>query len=111
MLRDVTKSVQIWGNVWQTNCIAIIDPASARVTGWVGLSDLVTRARLASAKLGKAMDVLNGIAYDSAAGTFYLTGKYWSVMFEVQIGPGKAMSEQQLAQTRVDCVPQVSGIL
>jgi glutaminyl-peptide cyclotransferase len=101
--------VQIWGNVWQTNCIAIIDPTSAQVTGWVVLSDLVARARQANSKVGRAIDVLNGIAFDTSSGSFFLTGKYWSLLFEVKIGPGKAMSEKELASTREMCVPHVSG--
>jgi glutamine cyclotransferase len=29
-------------------------------------------------------EALNGIAYNEAEGTFYLTGKYWPKVFEVQ---------------------------
>jgi len=31
--------------------------------------------------------VLNGIAYDPATDTFYLTGKLWSAVFEVRFVP------------------------
>jgi glutamine cyclotransferase len=30
---------------------------------------------------------MNGIAYDPAAGTYYLTGKLWPVMLEVRLAP------------------------
>jgi glutamine cyclotransferase len=30
------------------------------------------------------VDVLNGIAYDPDADTFYITGKWWPKMFEVR---------------------------
>jgi hypothetical protein len=53
----------------------------------------------------------DSIAYDSTAGSFHLAGKHRSIIVDVKIGPGKAMSKQQLAQTRAECVPQVSGTL
>ena len=28
---------EIWGNVWQTECIARIDPATGAVLGWIML--------------------------------------------------------------------------
>ena len=33
---------QIYANVWQTDRIAIIDPESGQVTGWIDLSGLLT---------------------------------------------------------------------
>jgi len=30
-------------------------------------------------------DVLNGIAYRPSTGTFFLTGKYWPALFEVEL--------------------------
>ncbi len=51
---------EIWGNVWQTECIARIDPASGAVLGWAVLQGLGARER--EAHPGHHMDVLNGEA-------------------------------------------------
>ena len=56
----------MWGNVWQTDCIARLDPASAAVTGWLLLNGLAERTR--AAQPGVPMDVLNGIAHDPQTG-------------------------------------------
>lgn len=32
---------EIWGNVWQTECIARIDPATGAILGWVMLQVVV----------------------------------------------------------------------
>jgi len=72
---------QVYANVWQTDKIVRIDPASGRVTAEIDASGLLT----ADEKRG--VDVLNGIAYDPAKKTFLLTGKYWPAMFEVRFVP------------------------
>ena len=72
---------QVYSNVWQTDKIVRIDPASGKVTAEIDASGLLT----ADEKRG--VDVLNGIAYDPAKKTFLLTGKYWPAMFEVRFVP------------------------
>ena len=72
---------QVYANVWQTDTIVRIDPASGNVTAEIDASGLLT----ADEKRGT--DVLNGIAYDPAKKTFLLTGKYWPTMFEVRFVP------------------------
>ena len=52
---------EIWANIWQTECIARICPATGRVTGWVlmhGLREALVRRNLPMH--GKYVDVLNG---------------------------------------------------
>ena len=49
---------ELWGNVWQTECIARIDPKSGLIRGWILLSGLADAARRASK--GRHVDVLNG---------------------------------------------------
>ena len=52
---------EIFANVWTTDCIARIDPATGRVLGWIDLRGLLPpRER-------DGDDVLNGIAYDAPA--------------------------------------------
>lgn len=73
----------VWANVWQTDQILRIDPATGRVTAVVDAGGLLSAADLEHA------EVLNGIAYDPAAKTFFITGKLWPKMFEVVFVPAK----------------------
>lgn len=67
----------IYANVWQTDDILKIDPATGRVTAVIDASGLL------SAQEAQQAEVLNGIAYDPAKKTFLITGKLWPKMFEV----------------------------
>ena len=71
---------QVYANVWHTDSIAIIDPDSGRVTGWIDLSGL-----LPPQTDGMPVDVLNGIAYDTEAGRLFVTGKLWPSLFEIEL--------------------------
>lgn len=73
-------SGQIYANVWQTDNIAVIDPYSGRVTGWIDLSGV-----LPPQTDGKPVDVLNGIAYDAKNGRIFVTGKLWPRLFEIEL--------------------------
>ncbi|MDO8578386.1 MAG: glutaminyl-peptide cyclotransferase [Dehalococcoidales bacterium] len=70
----------IYANVWNSDNIAIIDPGSGRVNGWVNLKGL-----LPAQSDGKPVDVLNGIAYDAQKGRLFVTGKYWPSLFEIKL--------------------------
>ncbi|WP_269716950.1 glutaminyl-peptide cyclotransferase [Caulobacter sp. NIBR2454] len=72
---------EIYANIWQTDLIARIDPASGKVTGWINLSGLLPDTDRAGA------DVLNGIAYDAVADRLFVTGKLWPKMFEIKLTP------------------------
>lgn len=72
---------EIWANVWQTDSIARIDPASGEVLGWIDLSGL-----LADSDRPQTPDaVLNGIAYDAESGRLFVTGKLWPKLFEIEV--------------------------
>lgn len=75
---------KVWANVYTTDTIVIIDPASGRVEATVDCKGLLPR-QLRTPKT----DVLNGIAYHKATGKIYLTGKYWKRMYEVRLVPSK----------------------
>jgi glutaminyl-peptide cyclotransferase len=75
---------EIWANVWQTDRIARISPATGHVTGWVNLPSLLTEAERARTR-ARGDGVLNGIAYDSKSNRIFVTGKLWPKLFE--IGP------------------------
>jgi glutamine cyclotransferase len=70
---------ELFANVWQTDYVARIDPATGTVTGYVDFRGLLTpRER-------EATDVLNGIAYDQATDRLFITGKLWPRVFEVRL--------------------------
>lgn len=70
---------QVWANVWPTDEIVRIDPASGAVTASVDAGGLLTTGR-------PSVGVLQGIAH--VAGNEYLiTGKYWPTMFRVRFEP------------------------
>lgn len=69
----------VLANVWMTDSIVVIDPKTGRVLQRVDAHGLLTDAEAASA------DVLNGIAHDETTGHFYLTGKLWPKVFEVEL--------------------------
>ena len=74
----------IYANVWQTNDIVRIDKASGQVTAVIDASELLTAEERAGLESG---GVLNGIAYDAEAETFFVTGKLWPKVFEVNFVP------------------------
>jgi len=81
---------EILANIWQTDLIARIDPATGRVTGWIDLS------RLSAGVPGRSEDdVLNGIAFDAEHDRLFVTGKNWPQLFEIEIGP---VAEQRRPQ-------------
>jgi glutaminyl-peptide cyclotransferase len=69
---------EVYANVWTTDTIVRIDMTSGRVTARIDASRLLAPAE----RLG--VDVLNGIAHDSADGTFLITGKLWPKIFKVR---------------------------
>lgn len=73
---------KIYGNIYQKNFIIVIDPKTGIVEGMLDLTELETKIT----KLPET-DVLNGIAYNPATKTFFVTGKDWDKMFEIKILP------------------------
>ncbi|MBQ2395359.1 MAG: glutaminyl-peptide cyclotransferase [Alistipes sp.] len=71
---------KIWANVYTTDKIVIIDPATGVVEGVIDLEGL-----LPESERTPSTDVLNGIAYDSVGKRIFVTGKNWSKLFEIKI--------------------------
>lgn len=71
----------VYANVWQTNTILRIDPATGRVTGTIDASGLLTPSERDGA------DVLNGIAAVPGSEFFFVTGKLWPKTFRVRFVP------------------------
>ncbi len=73
----------IWANVWKTDQIVRIDPATGQITAYLDLTGLLPRAL----RTGKE-DVLNGIAYDAEKKRLFVTGKLWPRLFEIKVQDG-----------------------
>ncbi|WP_092948266.1 glutaminyl-peptide cyclotransferase [Roseateles sp. YR242] len=75
---------EVLANIWQTDRIARIDPASGKVTGWIDLTGLMPERN----PQAQGEDVPNGIAYDAKTKRLFVTGKLWPKLFEVQLVKG-----------------------
>ena len=73
---------EVFANVWQTDTVVRIDPATGKVRGVIDFSGL-----LPAAERAPDTDVLNGIAYDPATGRLLVTGKHWPKLYEVRLKP------------------------
>jgi glutamine cyclotransferase len=76
----VTRLNELECNVWGATDIVAIDPASGEVRAVVDASALVPDGVDGDA-------VLNGIARRPGRETFWLTGKLWPVLYEVELIP------------------------
>lgn len=74
----------VFANVWQSDRVMQIDPASGEVIGWLDLGELKTRFKK-PANWDVRDHVLNGIAYEPATDRFYVTGKCWPMMFVLEV--------------------------
>jgi len=72
----------VWANLYPTDRVAVIDPATGRVRATLDLSGL--RRRLPA---GSRAEALNGIAWDRAGDRVLVTGKWWPRMFALRVPP------------------------
>lgn len=70
----------VFANIWHSDRIAVIDPASGHVRAWLDLSTL--RRRLPA---GSGAGVLNGIAWDKRGQRLFVTGKLWPRLFVLKL--------------------------
>jgi glutaminyl-peptide cyclotransferase len=75
---------EIYANIWYSDRIARISPATGKVIGWIDLSGL-----LPASERSDPGAVLNGIAYDSQHDRLFVTGKLWPEIFEIKVVPEK----------------------
>ncbi|WP_046757247.1 glutaminyl-peptide cyclotransferase [Kordia jejudonensis] len=71
---------KIFANSYQKPSMMIINPKNGALEGIIdfrGLKEKVTNH--------PAIDVFNGIAYNAKTNTYFVTGKYWDKLFEVEI--------------------------
>ena len=72
---------KVYANIWQEEKIAIINPSTGQVEGWINLSGIQNLENQ------DALNVLNGIAYDATGDRLFVTGKRWSQLFEIKLIP------------------------
>ena len=75
---------ELFANIWQTDRIARISPATGEVLGWIDLKGLLDPVY----RLDPG-EVLNGIAYDPDHKRLFVTGKLWPKVFEIELVPKK----------------------
>lgn len=71
---------EILANIWHSDLIARIEPATGRIRGFIDLSAL-PRPPLSADRDG----VANGIAYDARRGRLFVTGKNWPQLYEIAL--------------------------
>lgn len=72
---------KIWANIYLKDVVVIINPENGAVENVIDFSALKTKNK-------KALldgEVLNGIAYNPATKTVFVTGKNWDKMFEIKL--------------------------
>jgi len=78
----------IYANQYLTNNILKIDPETGKVTGKLDLTGILDTGNIPHDPVkydANSGNVLNGIAYDSARNSLYVTGKYWPALFEIKL--------------------------
>ena len=78
----------VYANIWGRDLIVRIVSATGRVDGLIDGSQLLPRDVRAQ------VDVLNGIAFNPETRTFYLTGKYWPSLYEVEFVSRRTRSRE-----------------
>ncbi len=68
---------KIYANIWQKDAVAVVNPKNGVV------EEIIDFAGLRKLLKYKNAEVLNGIAYNLATKTIFVTGKNWDKMFEV----------------------------
>ena len=76
---------KIYANVQRQDRIAIIQPDSGQLTGWIDLAGL--KSHMPPLPQEPLPPVLNGIAYDAAGRRLFVTGKLWPKVFEIRVTP------------------------
>ena len=71
----------IYSNIYETYDIIKINAETGEIVGRMTLNNLLQPIDIIPGRT----DVLNGIAYDSVANTFFITGKRWPKIFEIKL--------------------------
>jgi glutamine cyclotransferase len=88
----------IWANIWHSDQIVVIDPATGHVIARLDAHSL--RQTLYDSGYQDDAGTLNGIAYDPVAKRLILTGKNWPLIFEVALPEIDGCGADQKASAR-----------
>jgi len=69
----------VYANIWHQQRIAVINPNTGQVKGYVDLTGIYQN--------NDPEAVLNGIAYDQTTNNLYITGKNWHNLYQITITP------------------------
>lgn len=76
----------VYANIYESNTIIKIDPVTGKVLGTMDFTGILDKYGTPRPDEFYAEgSVLNGIAYDPAKNSFYITGKNWPTMFEIKL--------------------------
>ncbi len=76
---------KLYANVWTKDLLVEIDPKTGEVNSIIDCKSLRTSiSGLDYSGIRQRPEVLNGIAYNAQKNTFYVTGKYWPRLYEVE---------------------------
>lgn len=78
----------VYANKYLSNYILKINPETGKVEGRLDLQDIFQKSGKtydAASIPDPEQDVLNGIAFNAATNTFYVTGKQWPALFEIKL--------------------------
>ncbi len=81
---------QVYANIWHSDRIVRIAPATGKVLGFIDLAGLLPASERTNPEA-----VLNGIAYDPEHDRLFVTGKLWPKLFEIRIIPEKAKTQSR----------------
>lgn len=71
----------IYANIYQTNQVVKINPDNGDIAGILDLSPVVNQLLAEYPNIAE----LNGIAYRASTETFFITGKLWPYIYELQL--------------------------
>lgn len=74
---------EIYANIWLTNRIVRIDPATGNVLGWIDLTGITKDAPPVQDEYA----LPNGVAYDSLTNRLFVTGKLWPRLYQIELVP------------------------
>lgn len=80
----------LYANVYPTDCIARIDPATGVVNGWLDVSGLMPWSDRPDASA-----IANGIGHDPTTGDLFVTGKRWPYLFRIRVLEQKDLLEEK----------------
>ncbi len=73
----------LYANIFEKSKIAIINPDTGQVKGWIDLNNLGNQNYV------DTYTVMNGIAYDAQNNRLFVTGKDWAHLYEITLVPAK----------------------